>query len=88
MHIESISASEMIKMLHWQFFHSILVTVGISLIKLSMARFLLRLVPGKGYKYFLYGMIGMFSQFYLQVLKANIGPVFLIAFTFSSAGVS
>jgi len=30
----------------------------------------------------------MVSQFYLQVLKANIGPVFLIAFTFSSAGVS
>lgn len=62
MHTVNISASEMIKMLHWQFFHSILVTVGISLIKLSMARFLLRLVPGKTYKYFLYGMIGKHSK--------------------------
>lgn len=62
MHTASIPAPELVKMLHWQFFHEVIVTVGISLIKLSMARFLLRLVPGKSYKYFLYGMIGIYHS--------------------------
>jgi hypothetical protein len=59
MHTASITADELVKMLHWQFFHSLSVTLGISLIKISVAFFLLRLVPGKAYKWFLYGMIGM-----------------------------
>lgn len=58
MHTKDITYPELIKMLHWQFFHSLTVTLGISLIKLSVAFFLLRLVPGKAYKWFLYGMIG------------------------------
>jgi hypothetical protein len=57
MHTADITADELVKMLHWQFFHSLTVTLGISLIKLSVAFFLLRLVPGKVYKWFLYGMI-------------------------------
>jgi hypothetical protein len=56
MHTKDITFPELGKMLHWQFFH-ITVTLGISLIKLSVAFFLLRLVPGKAYKWFLYGMI-------------------------------
>jgi hypothetical protein len=58
MHTASISTDELIKMKHWQYFLSIIVTVGISFIKISVASFLLRLVPGKGYKIFLYCMIG------------------------------
>jgi hypothetical protein len=57
MHTASITAEEFVKMLHWQFFHSLTVTLGISLVKISVAFFLLRLVPGKAYKWFLYGMI-------------------------------
>jgi len=57
----SITPDMMVKMLHWQFFHSLIVTVGISLVKLSVAFFLLRLVPGKNYKMFLYGMISKFT---------------------------
>jgi hypothetical protein len=60
MHMAAITPENMIKMLHWQYFHSLTVTLGISLIKISVATFLLRLVPGKGYKMFLYCMIGMF----------------------------
>ncbi|KAE8443717.1 hypothetical protein EG329_001397 [Mollisiaceae sp. DMI_Dod_QoI] len=63
MHMAAIKPAEMIKMLHWQYFHSLIVTVGISLIKLSVASFLLRLVPGKGYKIFLYCMIAFLVAF-------------------------
>ncbi len=57
MHTKDITFPELGKMLHWQFFHSLTVTLGISLIKLSVAFFLLRLVPAKAYKFFLSGMI-------------------------------
>lgn len=63
MHLASIKPAELVKMLHWQYFHSLIVTVGISLIKLSVATFLLRLVPGKGYKIFLYCMITFLVAF-------------------------
>jgi hypothetical protein len=62
MHMASITPDMMVKMLHWQFFHSLIVTIGISLVKLSVAFFLLRLVPGKKYKMFLYGMISKFTS--------------------------
>jgi hypothetical protein len=62
MHTASITPDEVVKMLHWQFFHSLTVTLGISLIKISVAFFLLRLVPGKAYKWFLYGMISKLSR--------------------------
>ncbi|PMD25802.1 hypothetical protein NA56DRAFT_529236, partial [Hyaloscypha hepaticicola] len=66
MHTKDITYPELIKMLHWQFFHSLTVTLGISLIKLSVAFFLLRLVPGKVYKWFLYGMIAFLVAFTLS----------------------
>ncbi|KAI9050571.1 hypothetical protein LZ554_005732 [Drepanopeziza brunnea f. sp. 'monogermtubi'] len=52
-----IRPDEMVRMLHWQFYHSIANTVGISLVKFSVAFFLLRLVPGKRFKMFLWGAI-------------------------------
>ncbi|KAL3422256.1 integral membrane protein [Phlyctema vagabunda] len=55
-HQADISLPHMIKILHWIFFHSIFVTVGISLVKISLAFFLLRFVPGKNQRYFLIGM--------------------------------
>ncbi|TVY83039.1 hypothetical protein LSUE1_G004301 [Lachnellula suecica] len=59
----AISDSELVKLLHWQFFHSIIVTVGISLVKLSVAFFLLRLVPSKAYKILLWCMIAFLVAF-------------------------
>lgn len=58
MHYKTISVSAYTKLLHWQFFHSIIVTVGISLIKISVAFFLYRLTPSVGMKRFLIGMVG------------------------------
>ncbi|KAE9370760.1 hypothetical protein N431DRAFT_40454 [Stipitochalara longipes BDJ] len=66
MHTASITAEEFVKLLHWQFFHSLTVTLGISLIKISVAFFLLRLVPSKAYKWFLYGMITFLIAFTLS----------------------
>jgi hypothetical protein len=62
MHSMAIPLSELGKLLHWQFYHSLIVMFGISLIKVSIACFLLRLVAGKAYKIFLYCMIGKFPQ--------------------------
>ncbi|KAG9230700.1 hypothetical protein BJ875DRAFT_384579 [Amylocarpus encephaloides] len=58
MNSDAIPFTENIKMLQWQFFHAIIVTIGISFVKISVACFLLRLVPSKKYKFFLYGAIG------------------------------
>ncbi|EKD21422.1 oxidoreductase [Drepanopeziza brunnea f. sp. 'multigermtubi' MB_m1] len=52
-----ISPDEMARMLHWEFYHSIANTVGIALVKFSVAFFLLRLVPGRRFKMFLCGAI-------------------------------
>lgn len=61
MHTASISAAQMVKYSHWNFFHSVIVTVGILLVKISIAFFLLRLVTKKGYKWFLIGMLSTLS---------------------------
>ncbi|PVH82004.1 hypothetical protein DL98DRAFT_514370 [Cadophora sp. DSE1049] len=66
MHTKSIRPDEMIRLSHWTFFHSIIVTVGISLVKLSVAFFLLRLAPGKGHKVFLYCVIAFLVAFTLS----------------------
>lgn len=42
---------------HWEFFHSLLVMTGISLVKISIAFFLFRLVNERWYKHFLTGMV-------------------------------
>ena len=59
-HIQYISAVDMGKILHWQFFHSLWIMMGISFVKMSVGFFLLRLVAGRWYKRFLTGMIGKF----------------------------
>ena len=71
MHTKYIRPDEFKRMLHWQFFHSLIVTVGISLVKLSVAFFLLRLVPGKNYKWFLYGVIGMLPSRFVQAINIS-----------------
>lgn len=43
--------------MHWRFFHSLIIMVGISLVKISIACFLRRFVVGKNYKRFLVGSI-------------------------------
>lgn len=44
----------------WQFYHSIWVMAGVVLVKVSIALFLMRLVPPKrSWKAFLWGSIGM-----------------------------
>jgi hypothetical protein len=62
MHEAAIVMSERIKQLHWQFFHNLLVMIGISLVKISIAFFLLRLVISRPYKIFLISMIGEFAR--------------------------
>jgi hypothetical protein len=57
----TITVPELETILHWQFFHSIIVMVGISLIKISIACFLMRLGTGKWHKRFLVGMISKSS---------------------------
>jgi len=66
MHMKSIRPDESIRLSHWTYFHSIIVTVGISLVKLSVAFFLLRLAPGKAHKIFLYCVIAFLCAFTLS----------------------
>ena len=47
---------------HWQFYHYIVVVLGISLIKLSIAFLLLRFVRVVAYKRFIWVMIGESSS--------------------------
>ncbi|KUJ14205.1 uncharacterized protein LY89DRAFT_131990 [Mollisia scopiformis] len=86
MHMSAIKPAELVKMLHWQYFHSLIVTVGISLIKLSVATFLLRLVPGKGYKIFLYCMIAFLVAFTLSSAGTLIFSCIPIRASWDAAG--
>jgi len=61
-----ISTQALSKIDHWMFFHSLMVTIGISLVKISIAFFLLRLVQAKAYKRFLVGMIVFLTLFCLS----------------------
>ena len=49
---------ELENLLHWQFYHSIVIMCGISLVKISIGFFLLRFVNSKIYKRVVIGMIG------------------------------
>lgn len=60
MHTKSIRPAEMVRMYHWNFYHSLIVTVGISLVKISVGFFLLRLATGKPHRIFLYCVLGKF----------------------------
>lgn len=65
MHTRFIKPDAFGRILHWQYFHSLIVTVGISLVKLSVGFFLLRLIPGKKQRIFLYCVIGEFGLVFL-----------------------
>ncbi|KAH8808753.1 phosphatidylserine decarboxylase [Xylogone sp. PMI_703] len=64
-HTADISLQMMIDLEHWSFFFSLAVTIGISLVKISIGFFLLRLIPGKKQKWFLWGMIVFLVAFTL-----------------------
>jgi hypothetical protein len=57
-HIQYISPPELQTIYHWIYFHSLINMVGVSLVKISVALFLLRLVPGRWYNSFVIGIIG------------------------------
>jgi hypothetical protein len=69
MHENTILMADTIAELHWNFFESLIVMVGISLVKISIAFFLLRLVT-KGYRIFIICMIG---EFFSNFPKNKIG---------------
>ncbi|EXJ83606.1 hypothetical protein A1O1_07229 [Capronia coronata CBS 617.96] len=52
--------------LHWRYFHSLIIMFGISLVKISVACFLRRLVPNKNYHRFLLGSIVFLIAFTLS----------------------
>ncbi|EXJ87532.1 hypothetical protein A1O3_04492 [Capronia epimyces CBS 606.96] len=54
------------KFMHWRYFHSLIVMFGISLVKISIACFLRRFVPTKGYQRFLMGSIVFLVAFTLS----------------------
>ena len=53
----TISIPDFETLLHWQFYHSIVIMAGVSLVKISVGCFLLRFVNSKAYKKFVIGMI-------------------------------
>ena len=59
-HEADIPIPELENMLHWQFYHSIVIMCGVSLVKISVGFFLLRFVNSKIYKRFVTSMIGAF----------------------------
>jgi hypothetical protein len=60
-HIQAIKPENFFPLLHWLYWYSIWVVVGVSFIKLSIAFFLLRLAKRTKYRNFLYGTIGTSS---------------------------
>lgn len=52
--------------MHWRYFHSLIIMVGISLVKISIACFLRRFVPNKNYQRFLLGSIVFLVAFTLS----------------------
>ena len=62
-HQSTISIPDFETLLHWQFYHSIVIMAGVSLVKISVGLFLLRFVNSKAYKRFVIGMISTFNTF-------------------------
>jgi hypothetical protein len=65
-HTSLVSDADAEKFNHWRFFHSIIIMVGISLVKISIACFLRRFVPNKNYQRFLIGAIVFLVAFTLS----------------------
>ncbi|CAG8957344.1 hypothetical protein HYFRA_00010770 [Hymenoscyphus fraxineus] len=57
MHIDAVSIEDQQEQLHWQFYHTLFVTTGITLVKVSISFLLLRIVPDRNYRIFLWGTI-------------------------------
>lgn len=57
-HEQDVRVDNLLVITHWQFYYSIIVTVGISLVKISLGFLLLRLVQKRLYRNCLIGMIG------------------------------
>jgi hypothetical protein len=96
-HIQFISPSNLETIYHWLYFHSIIVTVGISLVKISVGLLLLRLMPGKWYQRFLWAMMSKCiiltynfitpgGEFDECVVDQFTETAFLILFTISCSG--
>lgn len=56
-HPALVDAEDFSAFMHWRYFHSLIIMVGISLVKISIACFLRRFVPNKNYQRFLMGSI-------------------------------
>ncbi|RMZ75160.1 hypothetical protein DV737_g5426, partial [Chaetothyriales sp. CBS 132003] len=65
-HPSLISTPDWENFLHWRFFHSLVIMVGISLVKISIAFFLRRFVPSKNYQRFLAGNIIFLTAFMIS----------------------
>jgi hypothetical protein len=52
-----IIAQHIVTYLHWEFAHALLSLFGIAMVKISVSLLLLRLVPHKHYRWFLWGII-------------------------------
>lgn len=50
---------DLLKIAHWQWYCTLLIVIGISFVKLSVAFFLLRIINRPYYRRFLYVMIGI-----------------------------
>lgn len=96
-HIQYISPANVETIYHWIYFHSLITVVGASLVKISIALFLLRFVLGKWYQRFLWAMTSKFivstcnfmsiaGDFEDFVTDLSRTTVTLILFTISCAG--
>lgn len=58
-HVQCIPPNDYEMFAKWQYYHSLWVMIGVVMVKISIALFLMRLVPpGKKWKRFLWGCIG------------------------------
>jgi hypothetical protein len=81
-HIQFIESPHMENLMHWQYYHSWIVVVGVSLVKVSIAFFLLRLVSGRKYRWFLKGVIGK-PDYSLRLADKRIRELICSNFSFS-----
>ncbi|KAF2786170.1 hypothetical protein K505DRAFT_260469, partial [Melanomma pulvis-pyrius CBS 109.77] len=58
-HLWAVPMEDLLKIAHWQWYFTLLIIIGISFVKLSVAFFLLRIIHRPYYRRFLYVMIGV-----------------------------
>lgn len=85
-HESTLSVPEFEMFSKWQYFHDLWVMFGVSLVKISIALFLMRLAPRRNWKRFLWGMIGTRNLIPVGDDRTDACIVFLICFTISCAG--